>query len=262
MFAVDAQSPGVFAEYVCVDERRVGPKPLSLSWSQAATIPLSNLTAWEALTNRLNIPTEREYNNDKAILIVGGAGGVATAAMDWAQHVLGLTVIATASQEQSMEFVQKLGVQIILNHYQPLLSQLKRHGIDYVDYVLHCADLNDATVQELVNLVKPMGGICCMWPLENASVNLHALFQNSIQISIVPILNQCEDKRYHDILSRVANHVDHGVLSCHEITCLPLTCENLRKALTLQMSGRCIGKTSLYFAEPADEETPTTTTTC
>jgi len=101
MFAGDFFRPGAFAEFVLVDERIVGPKPTSLSWSEAASVPLTSLAAWEALFDQLKISPNKEDNKDKVILITGGAGGVATAAVNIAKKVLGLTVIATASREET-----------------------------------------------------------------------------------------------------------------------------------------------------------------
>ena len=244
MFAVDALDSGVFAEFVCVDERSVGPKPSSLTWSQAASVPLTTSTAWDALFERLNVPMDKELNSDKTILIFGGAGGVATAAVDIAMNLLGLTVIATGSREESIDYVRNLGALYVLNHHQKLAPQLNGFGIDQVDYILHCADLKQSVFDELVSLMKPSGCICSVWP-SGTVVDMMHLFRNGINFSIVPMLRNTD--REHQILGQVAKLLDEGVLRCRENRSLPLTADNLQKALTLQASAQCIGKTTLFF---------------
>ena len=129
MFAGDLFRPGAFAEYTLVDERIVGPKPSSLTWSEAASEPLTILTAMEALYDQLKVSPNKEEDNGKTILITGGAGGVSTAAVSIAKKVLGLTVIATGSREESIEYIKKLGADHVVNHHENL-TMLRKYDSD------------------------------------------------------------------------------------------------------------------------------------
>ncbi|KAL7562215.1 hypothetical protein ACA910_013470 [Epithemia clementina (nom. ined.)] len=255
MFAVQAGG-GAFAEYVSVDERLVGPKPSSFAWSQAASVPLSFATAWEALFDKLNVPVEEDIIHNKTILIVGGAGGVATAAIDLSKNLFGLTVIATGSHPESVEYVTRLGAAHVLNHHHPLAPQLNICGMDKVDYILHCVDLTTASFHQIVSLVKPFGAICCVWPSDTV-VDMMQLFWKSINFSIVSLRKRVESERQHEILTQLSKLLDDGVLSCKEHRTFPISIENIRKALELHLSGQCVGKTTLYFENSASNSPQT-----
>ena len=252
MFAGDFFRPGAFAEYTLVDERIVVPKPSSLTWSQAASEPLTILTAMEALYDQLNVSPNKEEDNGKTILITGGAGGVSTAAVSIAKKVLGLTVIATGSREESIEYIKKLGADHVVNHHESLTTQIKDLGIENVDYILHTVDLTSELFTEFIALVKPFGAICSTSP--SATVDLFQLLWKSIRFSAVfmftrPGLKSEESKRQHDLLSQVSKLLDDGILTSRQTQTMALTAENLRKALELQASGKAIGKTTLHFEE-------------
>lgn len=250
MFAGDFFRAGAFAEYVVVDERIVGPKPSSLTWSQAATVSLTTLTAWEALIDQLKIPVSPEANAGKTILITGGAGGVSTIAVEIAKKVLGLRVIATGSRSETIDYVKKLGADSVINHREPLTAQLEGIGIKELDYVFHCVDMTPELFTEFTALVKPFGGIVNVWPA--VTVDLMQLFWKSLNFSTVmmfarPALKSEASKRQHDILEQAAKLLDEGVLQARERESFPLDANNLRKALEMQASGKAMGKISLYF---------------
>ena len=255
MFAGDFFRPGAFAEYVLVDERIVGSKPPSLSWSQAASAPLTTLTAWEALLDQLKISSKKEENANKTILITGGGGGVSTAAINVAKKVLGIgRVIATASREESKQYVCAMGADEVINHRESLTEQIKALGVDEVDYILHTVELTPESYTEFIGLVKPFGGICSIWP--SAKVDLMELLWKSVNFSAVlmftrPPLKSHVTQRQHDILMQVSKLLTEGVLDIRSggTASLPLTKENLQVALEKQASGRAIGKMTLYFEE-------------
>ena len=256
MFAGDFYRPGAFAEYVLVDERIVGPKPASLTWSEAASEPLTSLTAYEALYDQLKVSSNKEENTGKTILITGGGGGVATAAIAMAKKLLGLTVIATASRDETIKYVKELGADHVINHREKLMDQMKNLGIENVDYILHTVDLSSELFTEFTELVKPFGGICSIWP--SATVDLFQLFWKSINFSAIlmftrPGLKNQDSQRQHDILTQLSKLYDEdGILSSRQTQSMPLTAHNLKKALEFQASGKAVGKTTLYFKE----ETP------
>ena len=252
MFAGDFFRPGAFAEYVLIDERIVGPKPANLSWSQATSEPLTSLTAWEAIYDQLKVSPNKQDNTGKTILITGGAGGVATAAIALASKVLGLTVIATASRDESRDFVRRMGAHHVINHRENLTSQIKDLGIEAVDYILHTVDLTEDLFTEFVGLIKPFGGICSIWP--SATVDLFQLFWKSVNFSAVlmftrPGLKNQESKRQHDILTQLSQLLEDGTLPTRQTNSMELNAANLRKALEMQASGKSVGKTALYFDE-------------
>ena len=257
MFAGDFFRDGAYAEYVLVDERIVGKKPKSLDFHEAAAIPLTSLTAWEALIDQLKIPEPNDVkknneNEGKIILITGGAGGVASASIQIAKKVLGLTVIATGSRPETIQYVKDMGADHVINHHKPIAEQVRALGIDQVDYILHGVDLTPDLFTEFIDLTKPFGGIVSVWP--SAKVDLMELFWKSINFSAVlmftrPGLKNDDKKRQHDILEKVSALTDSGVLVSREEAALTLTAENLRKALKLQASGKAIGKITLAFEE-------------
>lgn len=250
MFAGDFFRPGAFAEYALVDERIVGSKPANLTWSQAASVPLTSLTAWEALKDQLKISGLPQDNADKTILITGGAGGVATVAIQIAKRVLGLTVIATGSRTESIEYVKKMGADHVINHRESLTEQLKTLEIEELDYIFHGVDLTPELYTEFIALVKPFGSIVSIWP--SAKVDLMDLFWKSINFSAVlmftrPTLKNKESQHQHNSLSEIAKLLEDGVLEHREEEHFPLTVDNLREALEKQASGKAIGKITLSF---------------
>jgi len=249
-FAGNFFGDGCFAEYVLVDERVVGMKPKSLTWSQAAGEPLTMLTACEGLVEQLQIPEDCKSNAGKTILITGGAGGAATAAIEVAKKYLGLTVIATGSRDDSIQYVKDLGADHVINHHKPLSPQLKELGIDAVDYVFDCYGLTTEKFTEFSGLVKPLGAICSTSPI--ATVNLVDIFFKSVRFAPVfmftrPNLHNDESLRQHEILTLVSKLVDDGTFVSRETVNKKLTLENLKEALVLQASGKAIGKITLTF---------------
>ncbi len=153
---------GAYATHTLTDARLTAPKPASLGFEEAASVPLPFLTAWETLVENMHIPVPATQPSHPAhdapvLLVVGGAGGVGSMAIPLAKKVLGLRVAATASRPASQDFCQKLGADWVLNHHQPLAPQLKALGLNGVDYLLNNGP-ND-TFGELAGLLNPLGHI-------------------------------------------------------------------------------------------------------
>jgi NADPH:quinone reductase len=124
-YAGSLDRPGSYAEFQAVDERIVGKKPASIDFANAAALPLTTITAWEMLFDRLSLP--RNGTSDKgSILIVGGAGGVGSIATQLAKKLTGLTIIASASRPETVEWCQEMGAHHVVDHRQPLAAQSKR----------------------------------------------------------------------------------------------------------------------------------------
>lgn len=255
MFAGSTIRHGCYAEYVVIDERIAAKKPAKLSFSQAAAIPLTTITAWEGLVDLLCIPLDPKANAGKTILVTGGAGGLATVVIEIAKHVLGLTVIATSSREETRKVVQKLGADYVINHHKPMPPQIKALGLNAegtVNYVYHGVDLTPDIFADLCAMLKPFGRMCGV--VTAATVNLDLLKPKSLSFSAEFMFlraNLCNEEslRHHEILTRAADLVDKGILSVRESVSSPLNETNLKEALTAQGSGKNIGKITLYFED-------------
>ena len=132
-YAGDLTRSGSNAEYQLVDERIVGKKPKKLSNADAAAIPLTGLTAWESLFDRIKINPDTDRG--KSVLILAGAGGVGSIAIQIAKKIAGLTVIAMASRSETQDWCKKLGADFVVNHYH-LKDELNKIGHGEVDYIL------------------------------------------------------------------------------------------------------------------------------
>lgn len=258
MFAGDFFRAGAFAEYTVADERIVAKKPSNLSWNEAAALPLTMLTAWESLVDQLKISTNKADNDGKTILVTAGAGGVGSAAIQIAKNVLGLTVIGTASRAETIKYCKSRGADHVVSHreaFKPqLLAVLSTSAGDQssVDYILHASDLTPELFTEFVDVVKPFGGIVCIWP--SATVDLMQLFWKSINFSAELMFtrpglkdNDAQISRQHEILTEVCKLVEQGVLTSAETGTKELTLGNLREVMDIQASGKAIGKMTLSF---------------
>lgn len=157
-YAGDITRAGSNSEYHCVDEHLVGKKPNSLSFASAAAMPLTTITAWEALFERLAID-KSGGDQGKSILIIGGAGGVGSIAIQLASKVAGLTVIATASRQDTINWCNKMGAHYTINHHKNLSDQLSQQGINHVDYIL-CLNNTDQHWSAMCELIATQGLIC------------------------------------------------------------------------------------------------------
>ena len=233
--------PGTNAEFHLVDERIVAKSPSSCSDAQAAALPLTALTAWELLFDRLSVDTGKE----KTLLIIGAAGGVGSILVQLASKLTKLRVIATASRPETAEWVQQLGADLVIDHSKPLTEELAGHGIQQVDYVASLTH-TDSHYPQIVELLAPQGKLGLIddpktldaLPLKRKAISLHW------ELMFTRSLFETEDMiRQHEILSQVAKLVDEGVLT----TTLAehygnINAENLRKAHAMIESHKAKGK--------------------
>lgn len=139
--------PGTDAQVHAVDERIVGRKPTSLSWTDAAAMPLTTLTAWELLFDRMRVSYGQKTSGG-TLLIINGSGGVGSILTQLALRLTGLTVVASASRPETIEWCKKMGAHYTVDHHKPLDAEMKRIGVDQADFV---AGLT-ATDQHLVEI--------------------------------------------------------------------------------------------------------------
>lgn len=236
--------PGTNAELHAVDERIVGPKPESLSFAEAAALPLTALTAWELLFDRLGVPYGRKTSDD-AILIVNGAGGVGSILTQVARRLTGLTVIATASRPETAEWVRRMGAHHVIDHRQPLDQGLKAIGIPQVRYVagLTATGEHQAAILEAL---APQGSLALIddpksfdiVPFKRKSLSVHWELMFTRSLFGTPDMAE-----QHRILAEVSALVDSGVLRTTMVEDYgPITAANLRRAHSTVESGRSIGK--------------------
>ena len=243
-FAGDITRAGSNAELVAVDERICGRMPRSLSFAQAAALPLTTLTAWEAVHDRMGAPVAAEANAGRHILIIGGAGGVGSIAIQLAKRA-GMIVIATASRPESEQWCRDLGADHVPDH-RDLVASVRGLGIDMVEYIL-CASSTDEYFGSCAELVAPQGKVCFI--VANAQpVNAAAFQAKSVGIHweymfTRPQFTTIDISRQHEILTETAAMVDLGLVRTtmtRELS--PINASTLREAHGLIEAGKTIGK--------------------
>lgn len=247
-YAGDITRSGSNAEYQLVDERIVGRKPKNLSNAEAAAIPLTGLTAWESLFDRIKINPETDKG--KTVLILAGAGGVGSIAIQVAKKVANLKVIATASRPESKQWCLEMGADHVVNH-RNLKPELQAIGHEQVDFILDFVDINSYW-ETVVDLIKPQGHIVTIAG-DNKPLDLSLLKAKSVSFSwefmYTRSMFTTEDiAQQASILNKLSELLDQGVLRTTLTTTLEgLTVDNLKKAHQMQESGKSIGKTVIQF---------------
>jgi zinc-binding alcohol dehydrogenase family protein len=236
--------PGANSELHAVDERIVGRKPATLSFAQAAALPLTAITAWELLFDRLGVPYGAKAAGG-AILIVNGAGGVGSILTQLARRLTGLTVIATASRPETIAWVKEIGAHHVIDHRRPLDEGLSEIGIPEVRYVASLTG-TDKHLPAIVKVLAPQGKLALIddpqtldiAPFKRKSVSVHWEFMFTRSMFGTPDL-----AAQGHLLNEIADLVDAGVLrtTLREQTG-PINAESLRRAHALVESGTAIGK--------------------
>lgn len=248
-YAGDITRSGSNTEYQLVDERIVGHKPKNLSKAEAAAMPLTGLTAYESLFDRIKINPEKDKG--KTVLILAGAGGVGSIAIQLAKKVANLTVIATASRENTIAWCKDMGADFVINHHNDLAQELETIGHPEVNYVLDYVNLN-AYWETIQKVIKPQGHIVSITgssdPL-NLSIMKNKAVTFSWELMYTRSMYNTEDlDRQHDILNHLSQLLDNGTIKSTLTTKLKgFSVENLKQAHELQESGKAIGKTVIEF---------------
>lgn len=245
-YAGSIARPGTNSERHLVDERIVGRKPQSLSFAEAAALPLTSITAWELLFERLAIAPGKSHT-DQSLLVIGAAGGVGSILIQLARRLTGLTVIGTASRPETADWVRSLGAHHVIDHSHPLSAELKKTGLTQVTHVASLTHTGQH-YPEIVEILAPQGKLALIddpephqidiLPLKRKSISLHwelmftrALFETPDMIA------------QHRLLNEVADLVDTGMIrttaNAHFGT---INAANLRRALSQIESGTTRGK--------------------
>lgn len=244
-YAGEFTRPGSNAEFQTVDERLAGRKPSSLGFAEAASLPLTSITAWEILFDSFGI--KEGGGKGEAILVIGGAGGVGSILIQLAKKLTGLTVVATASRDDTVSWAKKMGADHVVNHGNPLDEEMKTLGIS-PKYV---ATLNqtDKHFEAIIELIKPRGHITLIddpQDINIGAIKLKALTY-SWEFMFARSMFQADDMDAQGkLLNRVSEMVDSGeLISTANKNCGTMSEASLREALAHQEKGSAIGKTVL-----------------
>lgn len=242
-YAGDITRSGTNAEFHLVDERIVGHKPASLDWAEAAALPLTTITAWEALFDRLDI--RRPVPDSSSILIIGAAGGVGSMAVQLARKLTNLNVVGTASRPETREWVLGLGAHHVLDHTKPLAAEFAAHGLEAPGFVFSTTQ-TDRHLPEITKLIAPQGRFAVIddpksldvVPFKRKAVSTHWEFMFTRSMYATSDLD-----RQAELLNEVARHIDAGTLRTTLTERLtPITGKNLMRAHSMIESGRTRGK--------------------
>ena len=248
-YAGDLTRAGSNSQFQAVDERIVGRKPASLDFAEAAALPLTSITAWELLFDRLRV--EENGGAGKSLLVIGAGGGVGSILVQLARQLTDLTIIGSASRDVTRDWVRELGAHHTVDHTQPLQPQLQALGFEHVDIVISLTH-TDQHFAQIVEVLAPQGQLALIddpatldvVPLKRKSISLHW------ELMFTRSMYQTADMvRQHALLNRVAQMVEQGTLK----TTLSehagaLTADNLRRVHALIESGRAVGKIVLEYA--------------
>lgn len=244
-YAGEFTRPGTNSELHAVNERIVGKKPSSLGFAEAAGFPLTSITAWEILFDSFGLK-EGEGKGEN-LLIIGAAGGVGSILIQLAKKLTGLTVIATASRPDTVEWVVKMGADHVINHREPIAEQVKALGLE----PRYVASLNgtEGHFPAIVELIKPRGHITLIddpQSLDINSIKLKAL-SFSWEFMFARSMFQTEDiEKQHELLNRVSELIDDGTLVSTVTNNLgKVSAKTIKEAHVQQESGRVIGKNVL-----------------
>lgn len=235
--------PGSYSEFHLVDERIVGHKPKSLDNAHAAALPLTSITAWELLFDRLGV--QEGGGEGESLLIIGAAGGVGSILVQLARQLTKMTVIGTASRSETQDWIKQLGADHVIDHSQPLVAQLEQIGVGQVTHVASLTH-TDSHFTQLIEALRPQGRLALIddpktldvMPMKRKSLSLHweLMFTRSL-FETPDMIKQ------HELLNRVSALVDEGVLK----TTLGehfgvINAENMRRAHAVIESGKARGK--------------------
>ncbi|TWF52297.1 zinc-binding alcohol dehydrogenase family protein [Neorhizobium alkalisoli] len=236
--------PGANSQFHLVDERIVGHKPKSISNAESAALPLTAITAWEMLFDRLDIrkPVAGAAN---AILIIGGAGGVGSIAIQLIRALTDLTVIATASRPATQAWVKELGAHHVVDHTKPLAEQVKALGIGAPAFVFSTTETH-RHLAEIIELISPQGRFGLIddpaaldvlgFKRKAVSIHWELMFTRSI-------FETADMDEQGKLLNEVAELIDSGRIRTTVTDIMkPINAENLKRAHAVIESGKARGK--------------------
>lgn len=242
-YAGSIARPGSNAERQLVDERIVGRLPQRLDFAQGAALPLTAITAWELLFDRLQVRRDR---SDESLLVIGAAGGVGSILVQLARQLTGLRVIGTASRAETRAWVERLGAHDVIDHSRALNEELRLLGLTQVDYVASLTQ-SDRHYDAVVEALKPQGRLGLIddpaTPLDVMKLKRKALSLHWEMMFARPVFETPDMIEQHRLLNAVADLVDAGrVVTTVGEHFGRIDAANLRRAHALIESGTARGK--------------------
>ncbi|NQY95471.1 MAG: zinc-binding alcohol dehydrogenase family protein, partial [Campylobacteraceae bacterium] len=245
-YAGDVTRNGSNSEFQSVDSRIVAIAPKTLKDDEASVLPLTSITAWEGMFDRLNIKKDEK----KTILIIGGAGGVGSIATQIAKQTTNLTVISTASRDETIDWCKKMGADHVVNH-KDLINSVKEVGYESVDYIFVLNNLSSHW-DAVVELIAPQGKICSIVDVKE-SIDINKIKTKSVTfvwefMFTRAMFNTADIEKQHQILTQIASLVDEGkIKTTLSKTIEGFSVENFKEAHKLSESGKTIGKIAIRF---------------
>ncbi len=237
--------PGGNSEFHLVDERIVGRKPANLGFAEAAALPLTTITAWEGLFDRLGI-SKAGAHAGKTLLVIAGAGGVGSIAIQLAKKLAKLRIIATASQPESVAWVRALGADQVIDHSKDLAPQLEALGAKEVDYIF-CLNSTDRWFPAFAPIIKPQGKVCVIVSAQKP-VDLTTLMGKSVTLACELMFTRYSYAtpdmiEQHRLLNETAALIEAGTLKTTLTTNLgKINAANLKRAHKMIEEGHTRGK--------------------
>lgn len=251
-YAGDLNRPGTNAELHVVDSRIVGHKPARLSMEQAAALPLTAVTAWEALFDRLKIQ-QPVAGTANSILVIGGSGGVGSIAIQLLAALTDLQIITTASRPESRDWCLKHGAHVVLDHRESLAKQWQTLSLPAPAFVFSTTNSDDH-LADIAELIAPQGRFALIDDPQQLNISVFKRKSVSIHWEFMftrSMFNTTDIAEQGKLLNEIARLVDQGkidsTLAQHFGV---INATNLRKAHALLESGHSMGKIVLSgFAE-------------
>ena len=233
--------PGTNSEFHLVDERIVGRKPASLSFEQAAALPLTAITAWELLFDRLGVAR----GAGGTLLVIAGAGGVGSILIQLARKLTNLRIVATASRPETIAWCEQMGAHHVIDHRKPLDEELRAIGIEQAEYIA-ALSATESHLPAITAAIAPQGKLAVIddpktldaMPFKRKCASIHWEFMFAR-----PLFHTPDMQAQHDLLNEVSTLVDAGTLrTTMTETAGPIDAATLRRVHASVESGRTIGK--------------------
>jgi zinc-binding alcohol dehydrogenase family protein len=235
---------GSNAELQLVDERIVGHMPQSLNFAAAAALPLTSITAWEMLFDRLGVVPGKQGRSE-SLLIIGAGGGVGSIMTQLARRLTALTVVGTASRAETEAWVLELGAHHVIDHRRPLLDELNRVGVGQVSHLVSLTH-TDQHFPAIVEAIAPQGRFGLIDDPEPIDVRLLKRKSVSLHWELMftrSLFGTADMGAQHRLLEEVARMVDEGLLrSTIGENFGPISATNLKRAHALIETGKAKGK--------------------
>lgn len=247
-YAGDLTRPGTYAQYHLVDARIVGRKPHSIDHARAAALPLTALTAYEALYEQIQV------TEGGTLLVLAGAGGVGSVATQLARKLSGMTVIATASRPETRAWVREMGATHVVDHREDMPAQVRALGFEYVDAIL-CCNATAAHFDAMAELIGPQGTICSIVEVD-VPLPIGRLMRKKARFAwelmfTKSLFGTADLASQGRILDHIGRLIDAGTLkTTARGEPVVVSADALAEAHVRQASGKMIGKQVLVVPHP------------